>query len=115
MDNSTVQSFLVGVVGINTLATFSVAFFVGLSWGDLIRWRAGIDKTVADHAAEIEALRKAEAAAAVQDAQLVRQGELIKALGQRTHDLRNILTASALVPPGREMKGFDQPISGGGD
>ena len=113
MDNNTVQSFLVGVVGVNTLATFSVAFFVGLSWGDLIRWRAEIDKTVAGHAAELEALRKTEAAAAVQDAQLTRQGELIKLLGQRTHDLRNILTASSLASKGQDLKGFDQPVTGG--
>ena len=115
MDNGILQGLVAGVVGLNTLATFGLAFAIGCYKGNLDEWRRLTDTTLHDHKEQIATIRQQDTKQVLIDAQLTRQLDLIKLLGKRTHDLKNVLTAAMLQRGVQnvEMQGFDEPVSGG--
>lgn len=113
MENSTTQSLLAGVIGINTIATFTLAYLIGCYKGGLDTWRKKVDEEQQAMKTEISAIHKQDVRNVTVDTQLTRQTELIKLLGKRTHDLRNVLAGLALIPKTADMSGFEEPVSGG--
>jgi len=113
MDANLLQGIVSVVVGLNTIATFSLAFMVGVYKGDLDRWRKGVDEVSVEVKAQIGSMQEHDVRQAKLDSQMVRQEALIKLLGKRTHDLRNILQAAQLVKDFSKLASFDEPVSEG--
>lgn len=113
MDANTVQGIVGAVVGLNTIATFTLAFIVGVYKGDLDRWRKDVDDRAIENKTQIGLIQNHDVRQAKLDTQMARQETLIKLLGKRTHDLRNILQSAQLVKDLSKLTSFDEPISEG--
>lgn len=115
METNSLQEMVMAVVGLNTVATFGMAFAIGAYKGNLDQWRLGVQQKIDEHTAAIAAIHQQDVRQALVDAQINRQSGLIELLGKRTHDLRNVLTTARLVTDKIPMPGFDEPVTGQGD
>ena len=113
MDSNLVQGIVGAVVGLNTVATFTLAFYIGFYKGDLDRWRKDVDERAIDNKSQIAMLQSHDVRQAKLDTQMAQQEKLVRLLGKRTHDLRNILTAAQLIKDVSKLSSFDEPISEG--